>query len=60
MVTKESLDCVLELQEQHDIEVPSEFRVMYTRLSLGFGLHAEAIESATRCIVPVAVATNGA
>ena len=48
VVAKESLDRILELQEQHDIEVPSEFSVMYARVSLGLGLHAEAIESATR------------
>ena len=45
---KESLDRILEVQEQHDIEVPSEFSVTYARVSLGLGLHAEAIESATR------------
>ena len=48
VVAKESLDRILELQEQHDIEVPSEFSVMYARVSLRLGLHAEAIESATR------------
>ena len=48
MVAKESLDRILELQEQHDIEVPSEFSVLYARVALGLGLHAEAIESATR------------
>ena len=45
---KESLDRILELQEQHDIEIPNEFSVMHARVSLGLGLHAEAIESATR------------
>ena len=48
VVAKESLDRILELQEQHDIEVPSESSVMYARVALGFGLHAEAIASATR------------
>ena len=45
---KESLDRILELQKQHDIEVPNEFSLMYARASLGLGLHAEAMESATR------------
>ena len=48
VVAKESLDRILELQEQHDIEVRSEFSAMYARVALGLGLHAEAIESATR------------
>ena len=44
----ESLDRVLESHEQDDIEVSSEFSVIYARVSLGLGLHAEAIKAATR------------
>lgn len=45
---KESLDRVLDLQREHDIEVPEEFFLMYTQASLRIGLHSQAIESVTR------------
>ena len=38
MGAKESLDRVLELQTQHEIEVPNDYSVMYVRVSLGLGL----------------------
>ena len=50
---KESLDRVLELQGQHDVEIPEEFSLKYAQVSLGLGLHAEAIESATRYLTLV-------
>ena len=45
---RDSLDRVLGLQKQHEIEVPEEFSLMHAQVSLGLGLHAEAIASATR------------
>jgi hypothetical protein len=45
---KDSLNRVLGLQKQHEIEVPEEFSLMHAQVSLGLGLHAEAIASAMR------------
>ncbi len=50
---KESMDRVLELQRQHGIEIPEEFPLRYAQVSLGLGLHAEVIESATRYLTLV-------
>ena len=45
---KESLDRLGELQTQHGVEIPEDFSLKYAQVSLGLGLYAEAIESATR------------
>ena len=44
----ESLERILELQEQHGIEVPETFLFTYAEVSLRVGLYSQAIESVTR------------
>ncbi len=50
---KDSLDGILELREQHAIEVPEDFPLMYARISLGLELYADAIEHATQYLTMV-------
>ena len=44
---KETLDRILELQKQHDIEIPEEFFYRYAEVLERVGLHDEAIAAAT-------------
>ena len=45
---KEAMDRILELQEQHDLEMPEAFFFRYAQVSGGAGLYDEAIEFVTR------------
>ncbi len=45
---KESMDRILELQQEHGIEVPEEFSFRYAQISLRLELYDEAAESATK------------
>ena len=44
----ESLERILELQEQHGVELPETFLLTYAEVSLRVGLYSQAIESVTR------------
>ena len=44
----ESLERILDLQQQHGIEVPEAFQFTYAQVSLRVGLYDQAIESVTR------------
>ena len=44
----ESLERILELQEQHGVEVPETFLFTYAEVSLRVGLYSQAIEFVTR------------
>ena len=44
----ESLERILDLQQQHGIEVPEAFPFTYAQVSLRLGRHSQAIESVTR------------
>ncbi len=50
---KESIDQILELQKQHDIELPEEFYFRYAEVLVRLGLHDEAASSATRYLTLV-------
>ena len=45
---KESMDRILELQQEHGLEVPEEFAFRYAQISLRLELYDEAAESATK------------
>ena len=50
---KESIDQILDLQKQHDIELPEEFYFRYAEVLVRLGLHDEAASSATRYLTLV-------
>ena len=45
---KQAMDRILELQKQHDLEMPKAFFFRYAQVSEGAGLYDEAIEFVTR------------
>ena len=45
---KQSLDRILELKSQHDLEIPEEFYFRYAEVVERLGLYDEAVESVTR------------
>ena len=45
---KQSMDRILELQQEHGLEVPEEFLFRYAQISLRLDLYDEAVEHATR------------
>ena len=47
---KGALDRILELQEEHGLTIPDNFWFRHAEVSQRVGLHAEAIESATRYV----------